>query len=245
MSSASENTLKLLCSETNKIRDTYYGSVYRASFSINGEKGDWDILQISIPLSPLKEAELMRRFGIDREDLPAFYAGFEKAVVRHSDLIKNLNATGQDSIRRSIVEYKTIKYYPRMSRDGKQIGQDFYFVTVPMDSFVGTDIFREQGAYLSDINNLAIRLLQSAKVFNENGFTLGAVDLDSCYYADADGKKFLKLGYSFYGTGPDTAPDTYTQDVSPFISEKNNRRDRRTESGFGCSHGLRLYLDNS
>ena len=220
MSSASENTLKLLCSETNKIRDTYYGSVYRASFSINGEKGDWDILQISIPLSPLKEAELMRRFGIDREDLPAFYAGFEKAVVRHSDLIKNLNATGQDSIRRSIVEYKTVKYYPRMSRDGKQIGQDFYFVTVPMDSFVGTDIFREQGAYLYDINNLAIRLLQSAKVFSENGFTLGAVDLDSCYYADADGKKFLKLGYSFYGTGPDTAPETYTQDVSPFISER-------------------------
>lgn len=220
MSSASENTLKFLCSETNKIRDTYYGSVYRASFSINGEKGDWDILQISIPLSPLKEAELMRRFSIDREDLPAFYARFEKAVVRHSDLIKNLNATGQDSIRRSIVEYKTIKYYPRMSRDGNQIGQDFYFVTVPMDSFVGTDIFREQGAYLYDINNLAIRLLQSAKVFSENGFTLGAVDLDSCYYADADGKKFLKLGYSFYGTGPNTAPDTYTQDVSPFISER-------------------------
>ena len=220
MSSASENNLKLLCTEENKIRDTYYGSVFRANFSINGEKGDWDILQISIPFSPMKEAELMRRFGIDREDLPAFYASFEKAVVRHSTLIKELNATEQDSIRRSIVEYKTVKYYPRMSRDGTQIGQDFYFITVPMESFVGTDIFREQGACLTDINNLAIRLLQNAKVFSEAGFTIGAVDLDSCYYADADGKKYLKLGYSFYGTGPDTVPDTYTQDMTPFVSDK-------------------------
>ena len=95
------DSLKLLCSEANKVKETYYGSIHRANFSINGEKGDWDILRISIPCAPMKEAEFMRRFHVSREDLPGFYAGFEKAVVRHSALIKDLNATGLDSIRKS------------------------------------------------------------------------------------------------------------------------------------------------
>ena len=220
MSYPSDYSLKLLCSEANKVKDTYYGSVHRANFSINGEKGDWDILRISIPFAPMKEAEFMRRFHVSREDLPGFYAGFEKAVVRHSALIKDLNATGLDSIRKSIVEYRSVKYHPRLDRDGNQIGQDFYFITAPMESFVGTELFREQGAYLSDINSLAVRLLQTAKVFSENGFTLGAVDLDSCYLAEIDGKKYLKLGYSFYGAGPETQQISYTQDVSPFVSDK-------------------------
>ena len=91
MNHSSENNLKLLCTDTNKLKDTYYGSIHRANFSINGEKGDWDILRISIPFAPLKEAEFMQRFHVSREELPGFYASFEKAVVRHSSLIKELS----------------------------------------------------------------------------------------------------------------------------------------------------------
>ena len=220
MNHSSENNLKLLCTDTNKLKDTYYGSIHRANFSINGEKGDWDILRISIPFAPLKEAEFMQRFHVSREELPGFYASFEKAVVRHSSLIKELNATALDSVRKSIVEYRSVKYFPRLDRAGNQIGQDFYFITAPMECFVGTEVFREQGAYLSDINSLAVRLLQTAKVFSENGFTLGAVDLDSCYLAGFEGKKYMKLGYSFYGTGPNTQQIGYTQDISPFVCDK-------------------------
>ena len=217
MNQSSDNNLKLLCTDTNKLKDTYYGSIHRANFSINGEKGDWDILRISIPFAPLKEAEFMQRFHVSREELTGFYASFEKAVVRHSSLIKELNATALDSVRKSIVEYRSVKYFPRLDRAGNQIGQDFYFITAPMECFVGTEVFREQGAYLSDINSLAVRLLQTAKVFSENGFTLGAVDLDSCYLAGFEGKKYMKLGYSFYGTGPNTQQIGYTQDISPFV----------------------------
>ena len=81
MNHSSENNLKLLCTDTNKLKDTYYGSIHRANFSINGEKGDWDILRISIPFAPLKEAEFMQRFHVSREELPGFYASFEKAVL--------------------------------------------------------------------------------------------------------------------------------------------------------------------
>ena len=220
MNHSSDNNLKLLCTDTNKLKDTYYGSIHRANFSINGEKGDWDILRISIPFAPLKEAEFMQRFHVSREELPGFYASFEKAVVRHSSLIKELNATALDSVRKSIVEYRSVKYSPRLDRAGNQIGQDFYFITAPMECFVGTEVFREQGAYLSDINSLAVRLLQTAKVFSENGFTLGAVDLDSCYLAGFEGKKYMKLGYSFYGTGPNMQQIGYTQDISPFVCDK-------------------------
>jgi len=212
--------LKKLCSDVNIIGETYYGTIYRAVFTLNGEKAEWDICHIGIPFSPRKEAEMMRRFSIDRKDLPAFYGNFEKAAVRHINLIKALNATGIPGVLKSIVEYRSVQYYPRVNREGVQIGQDFYLISNPMEPFVGTDIITQQGAYLQDINNLAVRLLQTAKALNEYGFTLGAVDLDSCFYVtDETTKKYLKLGYGFYGTGPGIVPETYPVDVRPFIPE--------------------------
>lgn len=212
--------LKKLCSDANIIGETYYGTIYRAVFTLNGEKAEWDICHIGIPFSPRKEAEMMRRFSLDRKDLQSFYGNFEKAAVRHINLIKALNATGIPGVLKSIVEYRSVQYYPRVSREGVQIGQDFYLISTPMEPFVGTDIITQQGAYLQDINNLAVRLLQTAKALNEYGFTLGVVDLDSCFYvSDETTKKYLKLGYGFYGTGPGIVPGTYSVDVRPFIPE--------------------------
>lgn len=215
-----KNALKKICQESNTIKETYYGSSHRAAFTLNGEKAEWDIFHIGIPFEPQKEAELMRRFGIERADLPEFYGNFEKAVVRHINLTKALYATGIPAIRRSVAEYRSVQYYPRVDSSGRQIGQDFYFISKPMENFVGTDIITQGGAYLQDINNLAVRLLQTAKTLNDNGFTLGAVDLDSCFYVpDEFGKKFLKLGYFLYGSGPDICPEKYTEDVRTFVPE--------------------------
>lgn len=215
-----KNALKQLCRESNIISETYYGTSYRAVFTLNGEKAEWDIFHIGIPFEALKEAELMRRFGMERADLPSFYGHFEKAVVRQINLTKALNATGLPAIMRSVIDYRSVQYYPRMSGNGQQTGQDFYFISRPMESFVGTDIITQQGAYLQDINNLAVRLLQTAKTLNENGFSLGAVDLDSCFYvSDESDRKFLKLGYFLYGSGPGTSPEIYTEDVNTFIPE--------------------------
>ena len=76
------NALKKLCSDANVIKETYYGSSHRASFTLNGEKSEWDIFHIGIPFSPQKEAELMRRFGLERDDLASFYGNFEKADTK-------------------------------------------------------------------------------------------------------------------------------------------------------------------
>ncbi len=215
-----KNALKKLCQESNTVKETYYGSAHRSIFTLNGEKAEWDVFHIGIPFDPQKEAELMRRFGLNRADLPTFYGSFEKSVVRHINLTKAMNATGIPSIRRSVIDYRSVQYYPRINGEGYQIGQDFYFISKPMENFVGTDIITQAGAYLQDINNLAVRLLQTAKTLNDNGFSLGAVDLDSCFYvSDEFEKKFLKLGYFLYGSGPGIVPDTFTEDVRAFIPE--------------------------
>lgn len=210
-----------LCKETNRIKETYYGTVYRATFTLNGEKADWDIFYIGIPFDPQKEAELLRRFGMEREELPAFYGSFEKAVVRHINTAKALKDLGIPAIQKSMVEYRSVQYFPRMNKEGKQVGQDFYFITYPMESFVGTDIVKPEGACLLDINNLMIRLLQTAKSCNENGFSLGAVDMDSCFYASEEGgRKLLKLAYGFYSESDEIHPEDYTDDVRPYIDEE-------------------------
>ena len=98
------NALKKLCSDANVIKETYYGSSHRASFTLNGEKSEWDIFHIGIPFSPQKEAELMRRFGLERDDLASFYGNFEKAVVRHINLIRALNESGIPAIKKSVIE---------------------------------------------------------------------------------------------------------------------------------------------
>lgn len=215
-----KNALKKLCLESNTVKETYYGSSHRSVFTLNGEKAEWDVFHIGIPFDPQKEAELMRRFGLNRTDLPIFYGSFENSVVRHINLTKAMNATGIPAIRRSVTDYRSVQYYPRLDREGHQIGQDFYFISRPMENFVGTDIITQDGAYLQDINNLAVRLLQTAKTLNDNGFSLGAVDLDSCFYvSDEFEKKFLKLGYFLYGSGPGITPDTFTEDVRAFIPE--------------------------
>ena len=93
---------------------------------------------------------------------------------------------------------------------------------------MGTDIITQRGAYLQDINNLAVRLLQTAKTLSENGVSLGAIDLDSCFYVpDEFGKKFLKLGYCFYSTGPGISPEIYTEDVRAFVPETISSGDEK------------------
>lgn len=215
------NALQRLCTDANRVKETYYGSAHRATFTLNGEKAEWEIFHIAIPFEPLKEAELMRRFNIDRADLQNFYGNFEKAVVRHINISKALDECGTDALKKSLVEYKSVQYFPRVSKNGTQVGQDFYFISTPMESFIGGGVIKSNGALLSDINSLAIRLLQTAKAFNEAGFTLGAIDLDSCFYAsDESGKKYLKLAFEYYGQHDNVRPDVYTEDVRPFVDEE-------------------------
>ena len=177
-----ENSLQLLCTESNIVRELYYGTTYRASFTIGEENGTWDILHIAIPFSPIKESAFMRRFHVNRERIDDYYKEFSRAVHNHVLLSKALTEEqGIDSLKRSIVAYKTVQTFTRSDIQGNTIGTDIYLISEPMETFVNSESFQSTGAFLLTINNLGIRLLQTAKSMNEQGVTMGAVDLESYY----------------------------------------------------------------
>ena len=214
-----ENSLQLLCTESNIVRELYYGTTYRASFAIGEENGTWDILHIAIPFSPIKESAFMRRFHVNRERMDDYYKEFSRAVHNHVLLSKALTEEqGIDSLKRSIVAYKTVQTFTRSDMQGNTIGTDIYLISEPMETFVDSESFQSTGAFLLTINNLGIRLLQTAKSMNEQGVTMGAVDLESYYLVnDPTGKKLLKNGYLFYGSSERLKSRVYTPDVAPFI----------------------------
>lgn len=215
------NAFQAVCTPGNKVRETYYGDTYRAKISIKNVCQDklCDILHISIPFSPEKEVLFMQRFDVAREELPAFYRAFAKAVLNHTTLIKELNDIDKPTVQKAMLSYLTIQSIPKLDRDGKQYGSDLYLITEPMESFVGSDAFSYNGATLKNIVSFGIRMLQTIKTLNDFGYTLGAIDLDSCYLStDEKGQKLLKTGYMFYGAGPNSKPAVYTQDVAPFIN---------------------------
>ena len=210
-----------VCTPGNKVRETYYGDTYRAKISIKSVCQDklCDTLHISIPFSPEKEVLFMQRFDVSREELPTFYRAFAKAVLNHTTLIKELNDIDKPTVQKAMLSYLTIQSIPKLDRDGKQYGSDLYLITEPMESFVGSDAFSYNGATLKNIVSFGIRMLQTIKTLNDFGYTLGAIDLDSCYLStDEKGQKLLKTGYMFYGAGPNSKPAVYTQDVAPFIN---------------------------
>ena len=217
------NTLSPLCTEKNIIRETYYGTTHRATFTVNGVNKPWDILHIEIPFSPLKEAKLMQRFEIHREGLGDFYRSFTKAILNHIELSKKMISGAEaEPLKKSLVTYKAIQTFQKKDQNEWGFpGIDLYMITEPMQAFVGSDNFSASGTDLKTINNLGLRLLQTAKSMNDRGFTMGCVDLESYYLeADASGKKLLKNGYMLYATGPENKPESYTPDVAPYIFEQ-------------------------
>ena len=218
-----QNTLQPLCTSRNIVRETYYGTTHRAAFSISGENKQWDILHISIPFSPQKEAEFMRRFNVSREDLGNFYHEFSKNILNHVRMAKETvgKEDSPEALKKSIISYKAIQSFKKFDADGKPSGTDLYLVTEPMDSFVGSPTFKSDGTDLKTLNSLGLRLLQTAKSMNDRGFTMGAIDLDSfCLDTDINDRRLLKTGYLFFGTSPDGKPSSYTQDATQSVKRE-------------------------
>lgn len=213
------NTIQPLCTPENIVRECYYGTTYRASFTVGEENRVWDILYIEIPFSPVKEAELLRRFHMKSEDLGSFYRDFTKAVRNQAHFSKGMTAdTAAESLRKSVVSYKSVQTFKKYDENGQVKGTDVYMISEPMESFTNSEGLQRTGSFLLTINSLGIRLLQTAKSMNDQGYTMGAVDLDSYYLCpEASGKTLLKNGYLFYSTSLNMKPQSYTADVAPFI----------------------------
>ena len=235
---------KQLCIPANKVRETYYGDTYRAVMTVGGIKQLWDIMHISVPFAPVKEAQLIRRFGISREELPQFYQSFTAAVVRHGNILNEIHKSGDKRITSAVVKYVSTTALPLLDKSGKQIGADIYMVSEPMNSYARVGTISLEGTDLSVVLELGLRLLQTAKSMNAAGFTIGAVDLDSTYFEQDKntGKEFLKLGYAFYSTNTaseDEQKIEYTKNVSPFVypelPEGTYTQDLNTDMYMICS----------
>lgn len=143
MDLSKENSLQLLCTENNIVRELYYGTTYRANFAIGEENGTWDILHIAIPFSPIKESAFIRRFHVNRERMGEYYKEFSRAVHNHVLLSKAMTEeSGVDSLKRSIVAYKAIQTFKRSDTRGNTIGTDIYLISEPMESFVDRRAFK-------------------------------------------------------------------------------------------------------
>ena len=136
---AIRNPMKYLCTEESRIKRLYYGDIYRSTFSVSGTKQAWDILNIRIPFDPDKEAYFMRRFNLDRSELPSFYKSFERAIINHHKVMAALNAAESENVAKSVVQYKSVNTFPIVTNKGRTIGTDYYFIMEPMESFVGSD----------------------------------------------------------------------------------------------------------
>ncbi len=213
-------TIKNVCIPANKIRENYYSDTYRAKISIKDvcQEKTCDIQLISIPFSPEKESRFMQRFDVRREDLPEFYRAFTKNILNQEQLIRELNRINNSTIQKIVLDYLAVQSVPKLNAEEKQVGVDIYLVTEQMDPFVGSENFTCDGASLKNIVSFGIRMLQTIKAFHDNGYTIGAIDLDSCcLFMEENGQRFLKTGYFLYGSGPNSKPVKYTRDVAPFI----------------------------
>ncbi len=204
------DSLRALCTEENTVRECYYGRTCRAVLTVGGEKGTWDILHIAIPFPPRREAEFMRRFHVRREELPAFYREFSKAVERQARLSAKMTGESDDgALRRSVTAYRSV-----LSFAGEEGGADIYLISEPMEPFVSSASFQETGAFLLTVNHLGIRLLQTAKSMNDRGYTMGALDLDCCWLCPEEGRTLLKDGYLLYCSDGEDRPPMATPDVA-------------------------------
>ena len=56
----SQSQMAQFCRPENHIRDSYYSDTYRASFRLDGEQRDWDVIHVSIPFPHDKEQRFMK-----------------------------------------------------------------------------------------------------------------------------------------------------------------------------------------
>ena len=209
------------CTEKNLRHELYYGDVYRIKTTVDAQKEGWrDVLRISIPFSPKKEVEFMRRFHVDRSELDDFYKNLIQAVSRHEAISKALLESDAESLKKSAIDYTTAEVIVKDEQDPKK-GVDIFLVQNMADPFTKTAEFNSSGTNLNTVLNLGIRMLAIIKQMAEHNMTMGVIDIDSLFLeSNTEGEKpsfTLKNGFFFYSTMPGKKPPVLTKDTEPYV----------------------------
>ena len=190
---ASKTGLDKLCTTQNHIRSNYFSDTYRAEFRVGGEMGEWDIIHISLPFTPLKEKEFMVRFGASQDQMPHYYKMLGRCIKNDIGVAGFL----AECEVRSVIRYVT--YAIEHKETGT--GSDIYLVSKPMDMFV--DSLHWHGgssASVNDVLSFAARMLQISKGMREVQAQFGVLDMDNVYMMPDGDKMMVTLGGFLYGT---------------------------------------------
>lgn len=185
-----QNAFKQLCVPQNLVRSNYYSDTYRASCTLNGVEQTVDIQFIRIPFEESKEKMLVDRFGYSEIELKEFYATLSKQVKRHLMYTQELANLKQDNINTSTAFY----LHRQVAKNEEEHCREIFIVTRPMESLIGSSVISGEGAYMFNILQLGVRLLQTAKSYHDAGYHIGAFDLESMYSVDNNGKTLVKNG---------------------------------------------------
>lgn len=204
-----------ICDSKNLIRSNYYSDTYRAVFPLEGKTEVRDVCHISIPFTPEKETAFMARFNVAEDELDRYYREFGRNLAHGIRINERIKALKNRSLDMSVV-------YPVKivtARKQYERGSDIYIITGPSDALTDSQVMSDRGATLHNLLNLGLRLLQTAKVLNENGIYLGTVDPESVRVTTQDGRVLIRTGdFRFSGTSGD-GPSGITQDVGPFAEK--------------------------
>lgn len=211
--------LQMFCTPQNLIRSTYYSDTYRATFEMDGVTKAWDINHISLPFADKKEAELLARFGIEKKDAFAFYKQFAKCVQNGMNVAKYINdiplsdppeeegQTAKPDPAAAVKNSAALCKFRRVLAKTEQHGSDVYLVTEPLEPFVGSEFCDGNTIMLDNLLSFAARAAQILNGFSAFGFHIGAIDLDTVFFQNIDGRKFFAFGSFLYaGFDADRAP---------------------------------------
>ena len=183
------------------VRSTQYGEVFRTTTSVGGVEKIRDVLRVSIPFNPKREALLRDKMGDDTND---FYKKFARCVsndIKIRRYLGTLDASGDD--RTAVENLKasnlTISANHQLKHEGEP-GSDIYLISDVAEPFVGSPFFSGYAFTMTNLAMFAARAAQIIKGLDTYHVHLGAIDLDSIVLRTKDdGKQLFAFSSFLYG----------------------------------------------
>lgn len=210
--------LKELCTKDSLIHSNYYSDTYRATVSVDG-KGpkEWDIMHISLPFSPEKEAAFKAMFNLSDDCMTEYYQTMGKNII-HScsvqDTLKKLPGS-KGAAYCNLYEGRVTE------RKENTRGSDIFIFKSPAEPLVGSKLLSNEGVRLSNALIICAQLLQMSKALAADGVALGKYELDSmCITSDEKGVRIKNGSFLFSSVG-DKSGFTLTPDAAKYVFGKS------------------------
>lgn len=192
-------SLKDLCTKDNLIHSNYYSDTYRATVAVDGgEPRAWDIVHISLPFSPEKEAAFKVMFNVSENSMTDYYSKLGRNIIYSfsvQDMLKKMPES-KGAIYCNL-------YEGRVTEQKQDIhGSDIFIFRKPAEPLVGSILISNEGVRLSNALIIGAQLLQIGKALAADGVMLGKYELDAmCIASDAVGMRVINGSFLFSRAG--------------------------------------------